>query len=118
MSNVYHLDLDKKKIRGAKIALLPGDPFRSQIIAEKISETYKTKNEKLTWKKELKKLHVLNYEMESSTVLTLTASMGLKGGCITGVVNKIGMEKITKESLRAGQENAIQAAIAAVEYLL
>ena len=68
--------------------------------------------------KEWQKLHVLNYEMESSTVLTLTASMGLKGGCITGVVNKIGMEKITKESLKTGQENAIRAAIAAVECLL
>jgi len=255
MSTVYHLDLDKKKIRGAKIALLPGDPFRSQIIAEIISETYGTVNKKLAWKrefctylaeikgkkllitstgiggpstsiaidelaqlgigtfirvgttgaiqdhinigdviitsgsvrldgasthyapieypavahyevlnalvegakkakvkyhvgitassdtfypgeerkdsfsnyvlrrfqgatKEWQKLHVLNYEMESSTVLTLTASMGLKGGCITGVVNKIGMEKITKESLKTGQENAIRAAIAAVECLL
>ena len=68
--------------------------------------------------KEWQKLHVLNYEMESSTVLTLTASMGLKGGCITGVVNKIGMEKITKESLKAGQENAIRVAIVAVECLL
>ncbi len=255
MSRVYHLDLDKEKIKGAKIALLPGDPFRSQIIAEAISANYGTGNEKLAWKrefctyltevkghkllitstgiggpstsiaidelaqlgittfirvgttgaiqnyinigdviitsgsvrldgasthyapieypavahytvlnaliegakkvkvkyhvgitassdtfypgeerkdsftryilrrfqgatKEWQKLHVLNYEMESSAVLTLTACMGLKGGCITGVVNKIGMEKITKESLKAGQENAIRAAIAAVEYLL
>jgi len=60
----------------------------------------------------------LNYEMESSTVLTLTASMGLKGGCITGVVNKLGMDKITKESLKAGEENTIRVAIAAVECLL
>ena len=48
--------------------------------------------------KEWQKLHVLNYEMESSTVLTLTSSMGLKGGCITGVVNKTGMDKITKRA--------------------
>ena len=255
MSNVYHLDIDKKKIQGAKIALLPGDPFRSQTIAGKISETYETVNEKLAWKrefctylaeikgkkilitstgiggpstsiaidelaqlgvgtfirvgttgaiqdsinigdviitsgsvrldgasthyapieypavahyevlnalvegakkakvgyhvgitassdtfypgeerkdsfakyvlrrfqgstKELQNLHVLNYEMESSTVLTLTASMGLRGGCITGVVNKTGMENITKESLKLGEENVIKAAVAAVEYLL
>ncbi|MBM4067080.1 MAG: uridine phosphorylase [Planctomycetes bacterium] len=255
MGNVYHLDLDKKKIRGAKIALLPGDPFRSQIIAEKISETYGTVNEKLAWKrefctyfaeikgekilvtstgiggpstsiaidelaqlgidtfirvgttgaiqdhinigdviitsgsvrldgasthyapiefpavahyealnaliegakkakvkyhvgitassdtfypgeerydsftgyvlrrfqgatKEWQKLHVLNYEMESSTVLTLTASMGLRGGCITGVINRVGIGKITKEALKTGQENAIRAATAAVECLL
>ncbi|MEK6765076.1 MAG: hypothetical protein AABY49_02450 [Planctomycetota bacterium] len=56
--------------------------------------------------------------MESSTVLTLTACMGLKGRCITGVVNKIGMEQITKETLKAGEENVIRAAIAAVECLL
>ncbi len=255
MGSVYHLDLDKKKIRGAKIALLPGDPFRSQIIAEKISEAYKTKNEQLAWKrefctylaeikgkkilvtstgiggpsasiaidelaqlgidtfirvgttgaiqdhinigdviitsgsvrldgasthyapieypavthyealnalvegakkakvryhvgitassdtfypgeerydsftgyvlrrfqgatKEWQKLHVLNYEMESSTILTLTASMGLRGGCITGVVNRVGIGKITKEALKAGEEHVIKAAIAAVECLL
>ena len=60
----------------------------------------------------------IEHEMESSTVLTLTASMGLKGGCITGVVNKLGMDKITKESLKAGEENTIRVAIAAVECLL
>ncbi|MBM4066467.1 MAG: uridine phosphorylase, partial [Planctomycetes bacterium] len=68
--------------------------------------------------KEWQKLHVLNYEMESSTVLTLTASMGLRGGCITGVINRVGRGKITKEALMAGEEHVIKAAIAAVEYLL
>ena len=66
---------------------------------------------------EWQKLNVLNYEMESSTVLTLTASMGLRGGCITGVVNRGGLGKITKESLRTGEENAVKAAVAALERL-
>ncbi|MEK6636440.1 MAG: hypothetical protein AABY38_08785 [Planctomycetota bacterium] len=35
-----------------------------------------------------------------------------------GVVNKTGMGKITKKNLKSGEENAIRAAIAAVEYLL
>src|SRR3990167_6573260 len=255
MSTVYHLDLDKKKIRGAKIALLPGDPFRSQIIAEKISETYKTKNEKLAWKREFctylaeikgekllitstwiggpstsiaidelaqlgigtfirvgttgaiqdhinigdviitsgsvrldgasthyapieypavahyevvnaliggaekagiryhagvtassdtfypgeerkdsfrkyilrrfkgstaewKELNVLNYEMEASTILTIAASMGLRGGCVTGVVNRGGTGRITKESLREGEQSAIKVAVAALEWLV
>lgn len=255
MDTVYHLDLDSKKIRGAKIALLPGDPFRSQIIAESISGTYGTDSEKLAWKrefctylaeirgrpllvtssgiggpsasiaidelaqlgidtfirvgttgaiqehidigdviitsgsvrlggasthyapieypavahheiihaliegakktktryhvgvtassdtfypgeerydsftkyvlkrfqgatKEWQRLHVLNYEMESSTVLTLTAAMGLRGGCITGVVNRGGTGKITKEALKAGEENAIRVAIAAATCLI
>ncbi|MDN3512917.1 MAG: uridine phosphorylase [Candidatus Brocadia sp.] len=255
MNSVYHLDLDNEKIHGAKIALLPGDPFRSQVIAEAISGIYGTGNKKLAWKrefctylaeikgkqvlitstgiggpsasiaidelaqlgidtfirvgttgaiqeyintgdaiitsgsvrldgasthyapieypavahyeilnalidgakktmvryhvgitassdtfypgeerydsftkyvlkrfqgatKEWQKLHVLNYEMESSTVLTLTASMGLRGGCITGVVNRGSTGKITQENLKAGEENAIRVAIAAVECLI
>ncbi|GAN32600.1 MAG: uridine phosphorylase [Candidatus Brocadia sp. AMX2] len=255
MNSVYHLDLDSEKIQGAKIALLPGDPFRSQVIAETISGIYGTYNRKLAWKrefctylaeikgkrllitstgiggpsasiaidelaqlgidtfirvgttgaiqehinigdviitsgsvrldgasthyapieypavahyeilnalvegakkatvryhvgvtassdtfypgeerydsfskyvlrrfqgatKEWQRLHVLNYEMESSTILTLTASLGLRGGCITGVVNEGGTGKITKESLKAGEENVIKVAIAAVECLI
>ncbi|MFO0794113.1 MAG: uridine phosphorylase [Candidatus Brocadiaceae bacterium] len=255
MTQVYHLDLNDKKIQGARLALLPGDPFRSQIIADAVSELYGTKNEKLAWKrefctylaevkgkkilvtstgiggpstsiaidelaqlgvhtflrvgttgaiqdyidigdviitsgsvrldgasthyapieypavahyhvlnaliegakkakvkyhvgvtassdtfypgeerydsfagfvlrrfmgstKEWQRLHVLNYEMESSTVLTLTASMGLRGGCITGVINKVGAAKITKKHLQAGEEHVIKAAIAALDYLL
>ncbi len=69
---------------------------------------------------ELRGLNVLNYEMESSAVLTLTASMGngaLKGGCITGVVNRGSTGRITSASLKAGEENAIKAAVCAVEYL-
>lgn len=255
MKHVYHLDLNNEIIQDAKIALLPGDPFRSQVIAETISGIYGTHNKQLAWKrefctylaemkgkrllitstgiggpsasiaidelaqlgigafirvgttgaiqdhinigdviitsgsvrldgasthyapieypavahyevlnaliggakkakvryhvgvtassdtfypgeerydsfttyvlrrfqgatKEWQKLHVLNYEMESSTILTLTASMGLKGGCITGVINQGGTGKITKESLKVGEENAIRVAIAAVEYLI
>lgn len=255
MSYVYHLKLNKRKIHGARIALLPGDPFRSQVIADTISKIYGTANEKLVWNreyctclarinkasilitstgiggpstsiaidelaqvgveifirvgttgaiqrhinigdviittgsvrldgasthyapieypavahyeivnaliegaikariryhvgitassdtfypgeerkdsfmkyilrrfqgstKEWQNLHVLNYEMESSTVLTLTASMGLKGGCITGVINSSGREKITKNALKVGEENAIKAAVAALGYLI
>ncbi len=36
--------------------------------------------------KEWQQLHVLNYEMESATLLTLTHAMGLKSACITGIV--------------------------------
>ncbi|MBI5048815.1 MAG: uridine phosphorylase [Deltaproteobacteria bacterium] len=67
---------------------------------------------------EWKMLHVLNYEMESSTILTLTASMGLRGGCITGVVNKGSIGKITRHALKKGEQNAIKAAVAAIECLV
>ena len=255
MPNVYHLDINKKMTQGAKIALLPGDPARVQIIAQCISETYGKGFERLASKSEFytyladtgkakilitstgiggpsvsiavdelaqlgittfvrvgttgaiqdyihagdciittgsvrldgasthyapieypavahygvvnaliqgankvkvryhvgvtassdtfypgeerkdsfrkyilrrfkgatlewKMLHVLNYEMESSTILTLTASMGLKGGCIAGVVNRGITGKITKNALIKGEQSAIKAAVAALEWLV
>ncbi len=66
---------------------------------------------------ELRELHVLNYEMESSTLFTMTASMGLRGGCVTGVVNRGSIGKITKEALRKGTENAIKVAVGSLEFL-
>lgn len=252
---MYHLDLNKKMIENARIALLPGDPFRSQIIAGMISEYFDTNRKQLAWNREFctflseirgekivitstgvggpstsividelaqlgvdtfirvgttgaiqdfiqigdvvittgsvrmdgtsthyapieypavshhkvlnaliegakkkgvkfhvgitvssdsfypgeerkksfsqyilrrfegiteewRKLHVLNIEMESSTLLTLTAAMGLKGGCVTGVINTKRANNITREDLKTGEENAIKTAIAGVECLL
>lgn len=66
---------------------------------------------------ELRALNALNYEMESATILTMTASMGLKGGCVTGVVNRGGTGRITKESLRKGEANAVRAAVASLEFI-
>ena len=67
--------------------------------------------------KEWRALNVLNYEMESSTVLTLTASMGLRGGCVTGVVNRGSTGRISKGSLKAGEENAVKTIVASLEFL-
>jgi len=67
---------------------------------------------------EWRRLHVLNYEMESATVLTLCAAMGLRGGCLAGVVvNRARSEDVTKEGLEAGESNAVRVAAAAVERL-
>lgn len=66
---------------------------------------------------ELRELHVLGYEMEASTLFTMTASMGLKGGCVTGVVNRGSTGKVTKEALAKGTENAIKVAAGAIEFL-
>jgi uridine phosphorylase len=64
---------------------------------------------------EWRQLHVLNYEMESSTVLTLTAAMGLRGGCVAGVVvNRARSENVTKADLETGESNAVRVAVAAV----
>lgn len=68
---------------------------------------------------EWRRLHVLNYEMESSTVLTLTAAMGLRGGCVAGVVvNRTRGEHVTKDDLARGEHNAVVVAVGAVVRLL
>lgn len=70
---------------------------------------------------EMQRLQVLNIEMESATLLTMCAALGLKAGVITGVVNRRrtrGEDQITPERLRAGEENAIKVALTAAERLL
>ncbi len=67
---------------------------------------------------EWKRLGVLNYEMESATVLTLAGLFGCQAGCITGVVDKHERAgAITEEGLRLGEENAIAVAAKALEWL-
>ncbi|MFQ5479931.1 MAG: uridine phosphorylase [Thermodesulfobacteriota bacterium] len=66
---------------------------------------------------EWRMLHVLNYEMESATLLTATASMGLEGGCVTGVINGAESGNITAEVLARGEANVIKAATAALRFL-
>ncbi len=69
--------------------------------------------------KEWQRLHVLNYEMESSTVLTLTSALGLRGGCVTGVVvNRTVQEHVTEDDFRSGEEHAVKVAVAALDSLV
>jgi uridine phosphorylase len=68
---------------------------------------------------EWRRLHVLNYEMEAATVLTLTAAMGLRGGCIAGVVvNRAISEHVTADGLAAGEHNAVRVAVGAIARLV
>jgi uridine phosphorylase len=61
-------------------------------------------------RKEWFELGVLNYEMESATLLTMTASMGLRGACITGVINRAGRGKISAADLAKGERSVVLAA--------
>jgi uridine phosphorylase len=68
---------------------------------------------------EWRNLHVLNYEMESSTILTLCAAMGLRGGCVSGVVvNRAHSEVVSMDGLKTGEANAVRVAVGAVERLV
>jgi uridine phosphorylase len=68
---------------------------------------------------EWRRLHVLNYEMEAATLLTLTSAMGLRGGTVAGVVvNRTRTEAITRADLELGECNSVAVAVRAVERLL
>lgn len=68
--------------------------------------------------KEWQRLNVLNYEMESATLLTVANVLGLKAGCVTGVIgNRTCDEHITKENLRLGEENVIKVGIETLRIL-
>jgi len=69
--------------------------------------------------KEWQKLNVLNYEMESSTIFVVCSTLGLRGGCISGVVvNRTEQEKVKKEVVVLAEKNATQIAIEAMRYLI
>jgi uridine phosphorylase len=71
---------------------------------------------------EWRRLRVLNYEMESSTLLTVCSVFGLRAGCVTGVINRRSADErgapISLEDLRLGEEHAIRVGIAAMATLI
>lgn len=63
---------------------------------------------------EWRRLHVLNYEMEAATLLTMASAMGLKAGCAAGVVvNRTRGEHVSADDLRRGEANAVIVAVGA-----
>ncbi len=68
---------------------------------------------------ELRRLHVLSYEMEAATLLTMCAAFGLRGGCLTAVVAERSKgEGIVPESVAEAEHNAVRVAVAAMRSLL
>ncbi len=67
---------------------------------------------------EWRRLHVLNYEMESATLLTMCSALGLRAGCVTGVVNRAGGERIREDELARGESAAIEVAVGAIRRLV
>ena len=67
---------------------------------------------------EWRRLNVLNYEMEAATLLTLASAMGLRAGCVAGVVvNRTKDEHVTADGLHLGEANAVAVAVRAVAAL-
>ncbi|MFH1038863.1 MAG: uridine phosphorylase [PVC group bacterium] len=59
--------------------------------------------------REWQQLNVLNYEMESSALFVTASALGLRAGCIAGViVNRAASEKIRKSDVRKAENNTIE----------
>ncbi len=68
---------------------------------------------------EWQKLGVLNYEMESATLLTMCAAMGLKAGCVaTVIVNRTGQEIPDETKIAASEKSAVRVVVNAAKRLL
>lgn len=68
---------------------------------------------------EWQSLGVLNYEMESATLLTMCAAQGLRAGCVAAVIVNRTRNEIPDESLIAGSEaTAVQIVVDAAARLL
>lgn len=63
-------------------------------------------------------LGVLNYEMESATLLTMCASQGWRAGCVAGVlVNRHQQETPDQSTIASAEANAVAVVIAAARAL-
>ena len=69
--------------------------------------------------KEWQEMGVMNYEMESATLLTMCASQGLRAGMVAGViVNRTQQEIPDAELLKKTENNALGIAIEAARILM
>lgn len=69
--------------------------------------------------KEWQDMGVLNFEMESATLLTMCASSGLKAGCVAGVIiNRTQKEIPDHATLKETEKLSIQVVIAAARKML
>ncbi len=69
--------------------------------------------------KEWQDMGVLNFEMESATLLTMCASSGLQAGCVAGVIiNRSQQETPDHDTLKETEKRSIAVVVAAAKQLL
>ena len=67
---------------------------------------------------EWQSMGVLNYEMESATLLTMCASSGLRAGCVAGVIVARDVEEIPDmETVRRSESTAVKVVVEAARNL-
>ncbi|MCG9662158.1 uridine phosphorylase [Vibrio mediterranei] len=68
---------------------------------------------------EWQQMGVLNFEMESATLLTMCASSGLKAGCVAGVIiNRTQKETPDHDTLKQAETRSIKVVVEAARKLL
>ena len=67
---------------------------------------------------EWQKLNVMNYEMESATLFTMCAALGLKAACLAGVLVNRTRQEIPNVDHHNIEKNAVTAVLKAAELLL
>ncbi|SEG27553.1 uridine phosphorylase [Vibrio hangzhouensis] len=69
--------------------------------------------------KEWQEMGVLNFEMESATLLTMCASSGLKAGCVAGVIiNRTQKETPDHDTLKQAETRSIKVVVEAARKLI
>ncbi|WP_440056690.1 uridine phosphorylase (plasmid) [Pseudoalteromonas sp. T1lg65] len=67
---------------------------------------------------EWQKLNVMNYEMESATLFTMCATLGLKAACLAGVLVNRTRQEIPNVDLKKVEQDAVKAVLKAAELLI
>lgn len=67
---------------------------------------------------EWQKLNVMNYEMESATLFTMCAALGLKAACVAGVLVNRTRQEIPNVDHQMVEKNAVSVVIKAAELVL
>jgi len=69
--------------------------------------------------KEWQEMGVMNFEMESATLLTMCASQGLRAGMVAGViVNRTQQEIPNAETMKKTESHAVKIVVEAARRLL
>lgn len=69
--------------------------------------------------KQWQDLNVMNFEMESATLFTMCASLGLRAGMVAGaIVNRTQQEIPNEATIKGIEENAVQVVVRAAELLV
>jgi len=95
---VYHLNLNKDQIQGAKYVLLPGDPFRCEAIAKKLD----IQSKQIAWKREYR-----TWLSKVNDKSILTTSTGIGGASTSIAIDELAQLGV-KVFIRVGTTGAIR----------